>query len=100
MAVAPDAIHRVESTDEVDALPEFDQPVALLAQTTLSHRAWEGVLDRTRARFPDVWTPGRSALCFATTNRPAALTALAERSDERRVGKECVSPCRSRWSPY
>src|SRR3546814_11172497 len=23
----------------------------------------------------------------------------AERSEERRVGKECVSPCRSRWSP-
>src|SRR3546814_13452779 len=22
------------------------------------------------------------------------------RSDERRVGKECVSTCRSRWSPY
>src|SRR3546814_15852526 len=24
----------------------------------------------------------------------------AARSEERRVGKECVSPCRSRWSPY
>src|SRR3546814_15525718 len=24
----------------------------------------------------------------------------AERSEERRVGKECVSPCRSRWSRY
>src|SRR3546814_12137715 len=24
----------------------------------------------------------------------------AVRSDERRVGKECVSTCRSRWSPY
>src|SRR3546814_11378407 len=24
---------------------------------------------------------------------------LPERSEERRVGKECVSPCRSRWSP-
>src|SRR3546814_16654199 len=24
----------------------------------------------------------------------------AERSEERRVGKACVSPCRSRWSPY
>src|SRR3546814_20199737 len=24
----------------------------------------------------------------------------ARRSEERRVGKECVSPCRSRWSPY
>src|SRR3546814_11042186 len=26
--------------------------------------------------------------------------SIAERSEERRVGKECVSTCRSRWSPY
>src|SRR3546814_1923393 len=26
--------------------------------------------------------------------------ALQRRSEERRVGKECVSTCRSRWSPY
>src|SRR3546814_15934470 len=25
---------------------------------------------------------------------------IADRSEERRVGKECVSKCRSRWSPY
>src|SRR3546814_19903063 len=25
---------------------------------------------------------------------------LGDRSEERRVGKECVSTCRSRWSPY
>src|SRR3546814_582581 len=25
---------------------------------------------------------------------------LPDRSEERRVGKECVSTCRSRWSPY
>src|SRR3546814_468381 len=25
---------------------------------------------------------------------------VTERSEERRVGKECVSTCRSRWSPY
>src|SRR3546814_5271401 len=32
---------------------------------------------------------------------PAALGQLAaQRSEERRVGKECVSTCRSRWSPY
>src|SRR3546814_19634425 len=29
-----------------------------------------------------------------------ALVALAFRSDERRVGREGVSTCRSRWSPY
>src|SRR5215204_2628435 len=38
MAVAPDAIDRVESVAEVEALPQFDGPVALLAQTRLSHR--------------------------------------------------------------
>src|SRR3546814_20592793 len=29
-----------------------------------------------------------------------AQDAMASRSEERRVGKECVSTCRSRWSPY
>ena len=43
MAVAPDAIDRVESVDDVAALGDIDEPVALLAQTTLSHRDWEGV---------------------------------------------------------
>src|SRR3546814_3885324 len=28
------------------------------------------------------------------------IEALSFRSEERRVGKECVSTCRSRWSPY
>src|SRR3546814_13100284 len=28
------------------------------------------------------------------------LVAFGDRSEERRVGKECVSTCRSRWSPY
>src|SRR3546814_14754036 len=30
----------------------------------------------------------------------AAAAFPKERSEERRVGKECVSTCRSRWSPY
>ena len=81
MAVAPDAIDRVESIAEVDALPQRDGAVALLAQTTLSHRDWEGVAVRVKERFPDVWTPGRSDLCFATTNRQSSLLAMAERCD-------------------
>lgn len=81
MAVAPDAITRVESTEEVDALPDFNQPVAMLAQTTLSHREWNEVAVRVRERFPDVWTPGRSDLCFATTNRQSALISIAPKVD-------------------
>src|SRR5438309_4564750 len=81
MAVAPEAIHLVESEDDVAALPDPDGPVALLAQTTLSHQDWAGVLDATRERFPDLWMPGRSDLCFATTNRQQALTAIAHDAD-------------------
>ena len=81
MAVAPDAIHRVENARGVAALPEFDGPVAILAQTTLSHREWEGVLNYTRRRFPDVWEPSRSDLCFATTNRQAAMMEIAPECD-------------------
>jgi 4-hydroxy-3-methylbut-2-enyl diphosphate reductase len=72
---------RVESVEDVEALPAFDQPVALLAQTTLSHRDWSGVAVAVRERFPDAWSPGRSDLCFATTNRQSALTAIAEKCD-------------------
>jgi 4-hydroxy-3-methylbut-2-enyl diphosphate reductase len=81
MAVAPNSISRVESVAEVDALPDFDEPVALLAQTTLSHRDWDDVAVRVKERFPEAWTPGRSDLCFATTNRQSALMAMAPRCD-------------------
>src|SRR3546814_19114578 len=39
-------------------------------------------------------TPQESGVCFAN------FTFCHVRSEERRVGKECVSTCRSRWSPY
>ncbi|HMK10208.1 MAG TPA: 4-hydroxy-3-methylbut-2-enyl diphosphate reductase, partial [Acidimicrobiales bacterium] len=65
----------------VRALPDLPEPVALLAQTTLSHRDWAGALDASRDRWPNVWVPGRSDLCFATTNRQSALMAMAPRCD-------------------
>src|SRR3546814_19340432 len=34
------------------------------------------------------------------TTTSTTYTDLTARSEERRVGKECVSTCRSRWSPY
>jgi 4-hydroxy-3-methylbut-2-enyl diphosphate reductase len=81
MAVAPHAISRVESVAEVAALPTFDEPVALLAQTTLSHRDWHDVAEAVKVRFPGTWTPGRSDLCFATTNRQSALMSIAPSCD-------------------
>ena len=81
MAVAPDSISRVESMEEVDALPTFSEPVALLAQTTLSHRDWAGIADAVKVKYPSVWSPGKSDLCFATTNRQSALLQIAAQCD-------------------
>src|SRR3546814_18201554 len=38
--------------------------------------------------------------CTTRTSRLNDVAGLADRSEERRVGKECVSTCRSRWSPF
>ena len=81
MAVAPDAIHRVESVEDVMNVPVPEGPVAFLAQTTLAVDEWRSILDAANARWPELWVPGRSDLCFATTNRQAALRAIAARCD-------------------
>src|SRR3546814_15822641 len=45
---------------------------------------------------------GEASLWWSDARLPAHDAAWLNgiRSDERRVGKECVSTCRSRWSPY
>src|SRR3546814_9449916 len=45
--------------------------------------------------FP-IWTETHRSGLVA----PQGVVSFIERSEERRVGKECVSTCRSRWSPY
>jgi 4-hydroxy-3-methylbut-2-enyl diphosphate reductase len=87
MAVAPTSVRLLEKVSDVDALGEpladdgAAPRMALLAQTTLSHDEWADIVDRARQRFPDLWMPNRSDLCFATTNRQAALKALAGQAD-------------------
>ena len=65
MAVAPHATTRVEKIEDVAALPDTNEPLALLAQTTLSHRDWQEVAQAVKVRVPQVWQPGKSDLCFA-----------------------------------
>src|SRR3546814_10118557 len=46
------------------------------------------------------WEPVMKLASAIVTNRGGRTCHAAIRSEERRVGKECVSTCRSRWSPY
>src|SRR3546814_5301198 len=55
--------------------------------------------------FQTLFVTAITTLVHATTTKAvdivlAALLLTGSRSEERRVGKECVSTCRSRWSPY
>src|SRR3546814_17370502 len=53
--------------------------------------------------IPGVVTCGLFAIAgadLALVSAQGGVRHVAPRSEERRVGKECVSTCRSRWSPY
>src|SRR3546814_14748088 len=45
-------------------------------------------------------TRAHATIEFRLPTAPAVGAVIASRSEERRVGKECVRTCRSRWSPY
>ncbi|HEY7135106.1 MAG TPA: 4-hydroxy-3-methylbut-2-enyl diphosphate reductase [Acidimicrobiia bacterium] len=84
LAVAPDAIRLVEHDSDLDeVLADVRDPdrLAVLAQTTLAMGDWQGVVERARTEFPELWTASRNDLCFATTNRQTALSAVAARAD-------------------
>jgi 4-hydroxy-3-methylbut-2-en-1-yl diphosphate reductase len=82
VAEAPDAVTLVDPSVGLGGFQPADPDrVALVAQTTLGLFEWQDVLDSARFRFPDLWTARRSDLCYATTNRQAAVERLAAASD-------------------
>jgi 4-hydroxy-3-methylbut-2-enyl diphosphate reductase len=80
-AEAPNSVDFVETIADVEALVKDERPIALLAQTTLAVPEWQELADRTKDRLGPVWMPGRSDLCYATTNRQAAIAEIAPRVD-------------------
>src|SRR3546814_14339161 len=58
-----------------------------------------GVAHRCRSALHRARAAAHGAVCAAKRGRNGSLEDRV-RSEERRVGKECVSTCRYRWSPY
>src|SRR3546814_5058581 len=94
--------------------PALPRPVPLRLANCLLGSVWHAnlssppdlddeTLERQAARqtglgdFGDPWFRRPLRRLLRSLNEEARLNP---RSEERRVGKECVSTCRSRWSPY
>jgi len=82
MGEAPDNIVLIENERDVDEL-EVEDPskVAYISQTTLSVDETRAVINRLRERFPEITGPRTDDICYATTNRQAAVKQLARKCD-------------------
>ena len=82
MGEAPDHIVLIEDEAGVDTLEVRDpDKVAYISQTTLSVDETRAIINRLRERFPAIVGPRTDDICYATTNRQAAVKQLAQQSD-------------------
>jgi 4-hydroxy-3-methylbut-2-enyl diphosphate reductase len=82
MGEAPNQILLVQNEQDVDDL-HVDDPerIAYITQTTLAVDETTAILERLRARFPSIVGPRTDDICYATTNRQAAVKQMAGSCD-------------------
>jgi 4-hydroxy-3-methylbut-2-enyl diphosphate reductase len=82
MGEAPEHIVLIEDEAGVEELEVADpEKVAYISQTTLSVDETRAIIGRLRERFPAITGPRTDDICYATTNRQAAVKQLAKESD-------------------
>jgi len=82
MGEAPDHIVLVETEEDVDRLEiEDTEKIAYISQTTLSVDETRSIIARLREKFPSITGPRTDDICYATTNRQAAVKQLARACD-------------------
>ena len=82
MGEAPEHIVLVETEADVDALEIADpERIAFISQTTLSVDETQTIIARLQERFPAITGPRTDDICYATTNRQAAVKQMAGRCD-------------------
>lgn len=75
---APDRTRVVDGRQDVQALGDLARPVFVVTQTTLSVDDTRETIDAIRERFPQAQI--RNDICYATTNRQAAVKEMAQRA--------------------
>jgi 4-hydroxy-3-methylbut-2-enyl diphosphate reductase len=82
MGEAPERMVLVETPEDAENLqiPHYDN-LAVLSQTTLSVDEVMATMAVLERRFPHLVKPPKGDICYATTNRQAAIRAMAEQCD-------------------
>jgi 4-hydroxy-3-methylbut-2-enyl diphosphate reductase len=84
--VPPGSMTLIETVDDVTALDLSDTAnLAFLTQTTLSVDDTAAMVDALKARFPAIRAPRSEDICYATSNRQAAVKAIAPQCDRMLV---------------
>ncbi len=84
--VPPGTMSLVESVDDVAELTVADEKnLAFLTQTTLSVDDTAEIVAALQARFPAIRAPRGEDICYATSNRQAAVKEIAQRCDRMLV---------------
>jgi 4-hydroxy-3-methylbut-2-enyl diphosphate reductase len=80
--VDPGQMTLVETIEDVDKLPfDSDEELAYLTQTTLSVDDTREVIQALEWRYPNISGPRAEDICYATSNRQAAVKELAQDCD-------------------
>lgn len=80
--VAEGGAYVINSVEAVEQLPlGKDQPAAWAVQTTYSVDDAQAIVEALRAQFSDLVGPASSDICYATTNRQAAIRMVADEAD-------------------
>tara|TARA_X000000950_G_scaffold95911_1_gene121143 strand:- start:41912 stop:42913 length:1002 start_codon:yes stop_codon:yes gene_type:complete len=75
-------IKLIENTDDAEAIEVSDSSrIAYISQTTLSVDDTTAIIAILKRRFPDIAEPHKQDICYATTNRQAAVKDIAPQSD-------------------
>tara|TARA_Y200000002_G_scaffold317544_1_gene276219 strand:+ start:10 stop:954 length:945 start_codon:yes stop_codon:yes gene_type:complete len=77
------SIKLIETKKDAEALEvdNFKKPLAYITQTTLSVDDTSEIIDYLKNKFPNIKGPIKEDICYATTNRQAAVKKIASRCD-------------------
>tara|TARA_Y100000590_G_scaffold10729_1_gene13220 strand:+ start:19 stop:966 length:948 start_codon:yes stop_codon:yes gene_type:complete len=74
-----EAIHLIETVDDANNFKKMNEKkIAYVTQTTLSVDDTKNIVDKLKSKFPEIKEPVKEDICYATTNRQAAVKKIAK----------------------